>query len=70
MLARVDAGTATDEDEKLLEQFEDMVRELANDDDDPRIKRAILDAARAEMERQGGNSLRPDLRVITGEGGA
>ena len=70
MLVRVDNGMETEEDESALRQFEAMVRDLADDDDDPRIKRAILDAARAEMERQGGESLRPDLRVITGEGGA
>ena len=70
MLSRVEDSTATVEDETVLSQFEDMVRGLAEDDDDPRIRRAILDAAHEEMDRQGGERLRPDLRVITGEGGA
>lgn len=70
MLARVDDDTATDEDERVLGQFEEVIRELADDDDDPRIKPAILHVARAERERQGGERLRPDLRVITAEDGA
>lgn len=64
MLARVDDGTATAEDEAVLAEFEDVVRRLSDEDEDPQIKRAILDFARVELDRPGGDELRPRLRVV------